>query len=521
MVIVSWHCAVKGGQLEGGERDETPPVIIQEKSTPNFQTHFSERTIILNMDEWVKLEKAYTQVLISPPLEKRPDINVKGRGVVIEFHDEEVLRENATYSINFGESIQDITESNPLKNFSFVFSTGDAIDSLRMTGIILDAYTGEPVENALIMVYEEHGDSIVFQEKPFYAARSEEDGSYQIGNMKAGSFKVVAVMDENLNYLYDPAAESIAFLGEPIQPTENGLPPVELMMSKEKEQLYLAKKDTSGWNLGIFTYNRPPEHLKVEIAGDSTFHNLLDQDLYIWYHAEQSQTWAVYLEDTLLNKIDTISLRWDAPPAPTPHLEEKSRIKNTGHPRDPFTICFDMPITSFDTSRIITIGGERDTVQPDIAIIDSLPLCLIFEHAWSPDSLYQITLFPGALTDIYGLTNDTIAVRYPIGNTERFGNIELLIDSLSPDQAYLIELMLKDKAEVALQVADQKSLKRTISKLKPGEYELRITEDKNQNGRWDPAAYLEGQQPELTIKATIEKLRANWDVEAKYIWKGK
>ena len=519
-MLLIWGCAVKGGQLEGGERDETPPSILEEKSTANFQTQFTERTIILSMDEWVKLEKPFTQVLISPPLEKRPDINVKGRAVIVAFDEEETLRENATYSINFGEAIQDITENNPLKNYSFVFSTGDAIDSLQIKGMVIDAYTAEPVEDALVMVYESNLDSIVYKEKPFYASRSQEDGSFVISNMKEGTYKVVAILDENLNYLYDPAAESIAFLSNSISLEGDTLPPIMLNLSKEREDLYLAKRDTSGWNRGVFAFNRAPLHLVIDLSSEqSTIHyDLLDEEVSVWYHSDTRTSWPLYLEDTLTGLIDTLSLRRNGPPAPEPHFDKQARIRNSGHPRDPYYLCFDTPLSSFDTAHMLVVEGTRDTIMPVLNIIDSLPQCLVFSYNWKPDSIYGITLLPGALLDIYGLPNDTITERYPIGNVERFGNIELTIDSLDMDQAYIIELLLKDRAEVTLYIADQKTFVKTISKLKPGDYELRVTEDVNRNRLWDPADYLGSRQPERTRKIKAETLRANWDIEVQYIW---
>ncbi|MCB0688797.1 MAG: Ig-like domain-containing protein, partial [Saprospiraceae bacterium] len=139
LLIFFWGCASKATP-PGGPKDETPPRIIIDKSTPNYQLHFDQKSIIITLDEWVELEDAQNQVLISPPLEKRPDIRIKKRSVVFTFHDDEKLRENATYSINFGESIHDITEKNVLKNFIFVFSTGDVLDSLKVEGQIKDAF---------------------------------------------------------------------------------------------------------------------------------------------------------------------------------------------------------------------------------------------------------------------------------------------------------------------------------------------------------------------------------------------
>ncbi|NND06031.1 MAG: hypothetical protein HKN87_06610 [Saprospiraceae bacterium] len=520
MVVLAVSCAVKGGQLQGGERDETPPVILEEKSTANFQTQFKERTIVLSMDEWVKLENPFTQVLISPPLEKRPDISIKGKSVIVKFDEEEVLRENATYSINFGEAIQDITENNPLKNYSFVFSTGTAIDSLQISGTIIDAYTAEPVEDALVMVYESAQDSIIYKEKPFYASRSQEDGSFTIKNMKEGSFKVVAIMDENLNYLYDPPTESLAFLSTVLVLDGDSFPFIQLQLSLEREDLYLSKKDTSGWNRGIFTYNRTPLHLVVDI--DSTdsdiYYDLLDEEIFVWYHSDARTSWPLYLRDTFTVQTDTLSLRRNTPPAPTPSFEKKARIRNSGHPSDPYYLCFDTPLSVFDTTYLIIVEGTSDTISPELLILDSLPLCLEVSYAWKPDSIYQVTLLPGALVDIYGLPNDTITDRYPIGNVERFGEIQLTVDSLDGDQAYIIELLLKDKPEVTLYAEGQETLIKSIYKLKPGDYELRVTEDANRNHLWDPADYLAGRQPEHTHKTSVETLRSNWEIEVQYIW---
>ncbi len=506
----------------GGPRDEQPPRIVQEGSTPNQQTQFTERRIVLEMDEWVKLEDAQTQVLVSPPLEQRPDIRLRGRQVIFEFDEDEVLRENATYTINFGNAIQDITEGNPLENFSFVFATGAEIDSLSIQGMVVDAYTREPIEDVLVMVHESMEDSVIYTEKPFYAARTNEEGSFQIKNMKEGNFKITAIKDENLNYTYESASEEMAFLDTLFTVSASPSPPIRLQLSKEKAPLYFDRLDTSGWNVAAVTYSRIPFEIDISYEQeDGTLqHGKSDKNpIKLWYYSENRTEWRVFLTDSLTNTRDTILLRKDSDRSRAPTITKVNEVRNSGHPEDPFYICFDRPIDRIDTTLIRLLMG-RDSVEiaPRIEISDSLIGCILLRNSWSPDSMYKLTLFPGALISLSDIENDTINEQIPIGNEERFGTVVIRLDNLDSTETYLVELVENDQIRKTLTVAGTSSEELRVQKMRPATYALRLTEDHNKNGRWDPGDYLEKIQPEPTRIAEIEPLRANWDVEVNFKW---
>jgi hypothetical protein len=518
-VAIFCQCASKATP-PGGPKDETPPKIVADKSTPNEQVRFSDRSFLVTLDEWVELEDVFNQVLVSPPLERRPDVRLKGRSVIFKFHEEEVLRDNATYTINFGEAIRDITEKNILKNFSFVFSTGDVLDSMSAEGMIVDAYTAEPVENATIMFYESLEDSIPLQEKPFYATKSDKSGFWQIRNMKEGTFKVVAILDNNLNYRYDPATEKIAFPDTFVTITGDSIPQIRLLLSEPTPALFVDRRDTSLWNQANFTFNRPPYELQVSYADPdgSLVYDVLNNNLTIWYFGEDRQEWPLYLET--VSKIDTFLLRIDRPGPKMQKIQKLNRLINSGHPSTPFYLCLDRPVEQIETSQILLLEGRiaRNPVPVSVEIQDSLPMCLAFKYPWVPDSSYQLLLLPGSLTDFFQLENDTIAENFPIGNVERFGNITLNVTGLSPDHSYLVELGVKDKPEIRFAVDSIPEFNRTITGLKPASYSLRIIEDRNRNGRWDPGHLLQKIQPERTRKEELETLRANWDVEVNFNW---
>ena len=519
IALLSYTCASMAS-LPGGPKDETAPSVVEEKTTANFQTNFNVDEIVITLDEWIKLDDPINRVLISPPLEKRADIRLKGRSVVVSFDEEETLRENATYTINFGESILDITEGNALKNYAFVFSTGPFLDSLSFRGQVIDGYTAEPIEEATILVYQNMEDSIVFKEKPFYATRSEKDGTFEINNMKSGYFKVVAIKDENLNYLYDPASESIGFVNDSLLIDGDTSQVIQILMSDEEPRPVIDRRDTSKWNTAEFTFNRIPYEIEVDYNDpDATlFFDRKEKQIIVWSIPERSN-WQLYFKDTLTSQVDTFNLRRNTNNALADPLERLTRLVPTGHPSDPFYFCFNRPILAIDTNYMLTFLPDSSQGKlPQMRIVDSLPQCIAFETKWTPDSVYRIIMLPGSLTDIFEKNNDTLELTLPIGNIERFGNIQLRVEGLDTNRQYLIELVLKEKAQRSVILDGANGYSGTFTKLKPGSYQLRITEDANENGRWDPAKYLEQIQPERIISTDIEQLRANWDVEVNYKW---
>ncbi|MEO6130776.1 MAG: Ig-like domain-containing protein, partial [Saprospiraceae bacterium] len=144
----------------GGERDTKPPAIIESASTPNKQTNFQEKEITITFDEWTTLKDIYTQLVISPLMPHAPEIKQKGKGIVIKLPDS--LRANTTYTINFGNAIADLNEGNILENYAFIFSTGNVLDSIRLSGNVTYAFTLKPADGAWVMLYPVNEDSAVY-----------------------------------------------------------------------------------------------------------------------------------------------------------------------------------------------------------------------------------------------------------------------------------------------------------------------------------------------------------------------
>ncbi|MBR6830710.1 MAG: Ig-like domain-containing protein [Tidjanibacter sp.] len=218
--VFLWSCA-NAMQPTGGPRDSLPPVVIG--ATPSFgTTDFKDTRITISFDEYVQVTNQQSEFFVSPPLKKKPTIIVKGRGIQIDILD--TLKENTTYALNFGNSVKDNNEGNPLGSFRYVFSTGKEIDSMYMSAYTVSAEKGDTVSNTLLFFFPAEVDSIpdydstMFNLTPSVLARGESNGIVLAQNLKPIDYRVYAVKDNNTNFAYDPGVDDVAFLDSVLNP---------------------------------------------------------------------------------------------------------------------------------------------------------------------------------------------------------------------------------------------------------------------------------------------------------------
>ena len=509
---------------EGGERDETPPQIVQEESTPNKMTNFVKEDIKLTFDEWIILEDIFSQVIVSPPLDSRPEIKLRKKTVIFQFDDSEVLRDSATYTINFGTAVKDLTEKNPAENLRFVFSTGDQIDSLRFEAQIVDAETREPLEDVLVMLYENNADSVFSTTKPFYFGRTDELGNCLIENIKEGNFKLTALTDANANYLYDQPNEKISFLDTLVNINSDKPSPIVLDHFTEKLPYRLNESITDQYGAIKLLFNQKPIIDSFEIQSTTSFETIkleVSKDTLIyWYNIPEQNDWQFIIQaDSLLN--DTIKVK-------TPDRQEfldnfklkpsQRANKINFNPFTTFNVIFNHPLKSIDTSYFsFSQDTSLITIYPMIKIDSSNSKNLIFEHTWQEGMSYGLEILPGAIEDIFGLQNDTIQIELTAKLEKDYGNINLEINNLDSLNSYIIELITSNNETIhSLIVTEQTSFTNTIEKVNPGTYSLKVITDYNANQQWDTGDYLEKRQPEPIFIKELEQLRANWDLEVSF-----
>ncbi len=204
------------GSPDGGPYDESPPVFLGSTPEP-FALGVKDKRVTLEFDEFIKIEKAAEKVVISPPQITPPVIRANGKKIVVQLDDS--LKVNTTYSIDFSDAIVDYNEGNPLGNFAFLFSTGDRIDTLAVSGTVLNASNLEPIKGILVGLHSDLSDS-AFNKKPFdRVSRTDADGHFTICGIAPGSYRAYALQDANQNFMFDQKNEMIAFLDSLVVPT--------------------------------------------------------------------------------------------------------------------------------------------------------------------------------------------------------------------------------------------------------------------------------------------------------------
>ncbi len=215
LALVFLGCA-RMGNPDGGWYDEKPPIVVG--STPKDKATFVDtKKIRISFDEFIKVDNPTENVIISPPQIEMPDIKGAGKQILINLKDS--LLPNTTYTIDFSDAISDNNEGNPLGNYTYSFSTGESIDTLEVSGYVLEAENLEPIKGILVGLYPQMEDSTFHTSPMLRVARTDSRGHFVIKGIAAGSYRVYALQDADGNYLYSQKSEKIAFNHDIITPS--------------------------------------------------------------------------------------------------------------------------------------------------------------------------------------------------------------------------------------------------------------------------------------------------------------
>jgi hypothetical protein len=525
----------------GGPKDTQPPLLDTIQSTPNFSTQFKQDRIELTFNEWITLTDVSKQVVVSPPLPGKknlPDITLKGKTVIIRFEKDQVLRPNTTYTINMGSAVRDLHESNPAPNLRFVFSTGDIIDSLSASGAVVDAFTGVPVENATVMLYENTADSAVLKEKPYYFARSDKSGQFTLQNLKAGTYRMVVIDDAVPNIRWDGVQERIGFADSLVVVSAQHTPSIPyIRLFQPEPPLRVANIDTSAYGRIRLRFTAPPDGMAL--AADDPAVRLIPEptgdSLTLWFVQPTDGSWNLLMgTDTIRVPARdkaafvakyrfTIALALSSGKRGSSNKFDKTTPQETlptnpsisQNPLRAAELVFNAPVERWDTALWLLQVDSLPQSTPEVRLDSLSPRKLLARVPWKPEKKYRLTLFPGAVTDVWGVSNtDTLTLDLNVASEKRFSTLNLTVQNLKPGSSYVLEFIDgKTVLEKRLFTATSDTEKILFPGLESKPYTVRLIDDLNRNGRWDPGNYLEHRQAETLRSKTLEPLRANWEVE--------
>lgn len=435
------------GSPTGGPRDSLPPVLIS--ANPKLlTTNFKSNKITLYFDEYIDVQEVQTNLLVSPFPKINPTVDFKLKTVTVKLKD--TLLPNTTYAINFGNAIRDNNEGNPFKNFTYVFSTGNTIDSLEAGGKVIIAETGKKDSTIIALLYRNADDSIVQKRKPDYIAKLDSSGNFTFKNLSAGKYKIYALLDEDGSKTYNAKSELFAFANSEITVSDSTAPVILYAYAEEKD----IKKSGTTPAIGAKGTSTADKRLRY-----TTTLNNNEQDL---------------LTDLV--------------------------------------ISINKPLKKFEPQQIILTDTNYNKIAGSEVSLDSTQKNIHIKLKWKEDTPYRILLNKEAISDSTGLEltrSDTI--RFTSKKESAYGSLVLRFSNLAAVTHPVLQFIKDDVIYKSFPITTSTW---TDKLFVPGEYELRILFDENNNGIWDPGNYSKKIQPEkaITLDSRLN-IKASWDNE--------
>ncbi len=526
LLQVPFSCAQRG-RPDGGPKDTIPPTFVN-ALPPNYSTHFNKKVIRINFDEYIKLKEPNKHILISPPMKNKPVILPMGQASkYVEVQILDTLPPETTYTINFGQSIVDNNESNPYPFFKYVFSTGDYIDSLKVTGSVVDAFQRETEPFISVMLYRldsTYSDSLVYQESPDYIAYTQDStNTFAIENVEAGDYRIVAVKDRNQNYKFNPKDDKIGFLTDTIHLPQDSTASFHLQLFKQVLSFEPIRPEQVSRRHLLFGIEGGTDSVSIELISpqlddftaqyypriesdsiDYWFDPYIDADSLVFTIAKGVQI------DTIVTKImekDLDSLRLSAEPTGNiPML-------------DTFYISANTPLVALDTSKIQVLN--KDSLAIDFAMqYHRLGNRYTLDFEKETEGTYYIQALPGAFTDMYAAVNDTLQYKLSTKAQDQYADVRITLQNIA---SYPVIVQLaSDKGETKRELIHTQAEGATFDfkYVDPGNYYVRVIYDTNANGIWDTGDYWQKTQPEEVIymQKPLE-VRKNWEITQTFILK--
>ncbi|WP_459210079.1 Ig-like domain-containing domain [Aquimarina rhabdastrellae] len=519
IVLLSFLSCAKKGSITGGEKDIIPPKFLR-ATPPNYSTNFNKNEIRIYFDEYIKLKDPQKQIIISPPMDPKPIITpLGGASKYVKLVFKDTLLENTTYSISFGESIEDNNEGNPLSYFKYIFSTGNFIDSLSIKGTIADALLKEPdtfVAISLYEVNENYTDSIVYKEVPRYIGNTLDSTHFTLDNLKAGQYKLVALKDASTNYTFEPKRDKIGFLEETINLPADTSKVFNLKLFKEVLDFSPAKPKQASKHKFIFGYEGNADDMKVKLLTEtpSDFETRILKDpkkdsLYYWFKPFfEKDSLTFEITNTNNFKEEFITRFRDQK---TDSLVVTAKTKGTLPLHKPFKITANIPLDSINNEKISLV--DKDTIEvPFTSKLDIVENEITFDFERGEQQLYKLQILPEAIKDFYGNVNDTLQFNLRTKKLNDYGKIFVTLENVS---AYpVIVELTNEKSEIISSLISTKDEELLFEYLEPGKYDLRVIFDTNNNGIWDTGSFLLQRQPErVSYYPKLLEVRANWELK--------
>ncbi len=511
----------------GGPKDTTPPVVVKENPSSG-SVNFKEKSVKITFNEFVTLNNPIENVIFSPPLNEAADVTIKGKSIVFKWND--TLKSNTTYNVVFADAIKDYNEGNMLSLYQYSFSTGASIDTLQLSGTLVNSETTQPEKGVFVFLYTQNEDSLPKTVRPTYLTKTKNDGTFNFQNIKEGQYKIFALKDINSNLLYDLPNEGIAYSEELVSP--DTIPNTRLS--------YFIKADTVQSLQSILNYQKGLYRipLKLPCISEKSVKSTLLYPQNIEHYLKMNPTLDTItyyffedFSDSVVVKIDMPEFRSSDTvtffPYKAPYRPGRSKVEsklgiqyaNSGELYQNLSLHFSFPIKpnyNIETVIIKTGKEKNDTLVERFQIGGTLLNSFTVPYHFEPKESYEILFKDSLFYGWDGTTNDSLTIKFTTKSERDYGTLTMNYIVPEGELNYVIWLIDPTNKKVQTDMIS----KTTVIKydhLVPGNYKIKVIKDQNGNGRWDTGDYDKKVQPEQIL--FFEKqlsVRGFWELEETY-----
>lgn len=543
IIVISSSCANRV-QPTGGPKDKDPPEVIS--SIPQHgQKNFKELKVEIEFNEYVTFKSFKEELLITPRISDDYEYRINKRTLILEF--DEPFADSTTYTLNFREGVVDITESNPAQNLLLAFSTGNLLDTLEISGHILDLFTKVPIEGVTVGLYTVDDTLDIFSGPPYYLTKTSAAGDYHFQNLKDDTYKLYAFIDGNKNLTSQSDREAYGFLPEPIVLDTAFVADTLNIFNLNIDTLEITRTRLSG-RYYLASTNKYLIDAKLEAENDSSIVYKYEDDrkgvkIYNTFQIDDSIKVFAVMQDSLgLILQDTFYLGFSE----TSRNPDDFKTK-FGEPQGSITkktitgaISFDKPLKAFTLDSISikrdsleqyfikeSLSYTYDTLENIInysiqipqVVLDSLNKGSASGTSSSKTAKktskisYQLNIPANTFLSI---EDDSAAILSKKIKFIASENLGILTGNITTNYNSFFVQLLDEKYKFIKEQTGGDNY--TFDEIKPGDYIIRIFVDENENGKWDPGDIRINKLPEQVIiyqdetgtrKTTI---RANWEV---------
>ena len=519
VILVLCGCAAMQ-RPTGGPRDLSPPKLL--KATPeNMTRNFSAKSIKLDFDEFFKLQNTYQEISISPAMEKLPEYKSSKKSLIIDFKD--TLLKNTTYVINFGKAIADNNESNVLKNFTYVFSTGSHIDSLSISGTVINSTTQEKEKDATVMLFSIKQDSLLFgKKKPTIYTTTDSSGNFSLNNLREDTYRIYALKEASPDKIYNNDEEFIGFLKKPVK-VDKDTSNLQLKLFKQipdKFRLLSQRRfDPDGKITFIFNKRLVKPSLKILYPPALDNQKIVEisntkDTAQLFLRNMDFDSLRVALFDN--NKpLDSVNILKGRKESFTRAIGFKYNLNrdNKLRPGSDLAITANFPIESFNPS---LVNLKEDSVELTNLVLekDTANTKMVYlRNRFRANSKYELIFNEGAFTDIYGDKNQRTGIKFQGDKPENYSLLTIKVNVPDNNKSYVVELLNEQKNVLRSDIVT-KNTTLVYKNYLTGKYNFRVIYDDNRNGLWDSGNVKRKTYPEnIWLSEKEINLRPNWDAE--------